>query len=230
MKAKNKKQQQNVMMIAGVTVGAIIIAAVAMFVSGSSLTSGNIDYSQIHQERTSDGAFILGDPDAPITLVYFADFLCPACQQYKPTVDRFMEEFVVTGMARFEYRMLPTQGANSVNVAKMAECAGDLAENGFWPAHDELFVMASGSTRIDNMGRELADRMGFSYADLLECTARANQVNVDQGIASNNGANSTPSLRVRYNNSAQMQAIGAQGGGLPFSALENVVRAANELP
>src|SRR4051794_33993937 len=42
-------------------------------------------YSDIPQSRTEDGAFVLGDPDAPITIIEFLDWGCPHCQAYKPT-------------------------------------------------------------------------------------------------------------------------------------------------
>src|SRR5215207_4842489 len=37
---------------------------------------------ELHRERLSDGGFIIGDPDAPITIVEFADWACPHCQDY----------------------------------------------------------------------------------------------------------------------------------------------------
>src|SRR5688572_1885482 len=44
-------------------------------------------YADIPFSRTVDGAPVLGDPDAPITIVEFADFACPPCQRYQPTME-----------------------------------------------------------------------------------------------------------------------------------------------
>ena len=58
-------------------------------------------FADIPQSRTEDGAFVLGDPDAPVTIVEFADFMCPHCQAYQTTVNRFIEQYVATGQAKF---------------------------------------------------------------------------------------------------------------------------------
>ena len=52
------------------------------------------DYSGIPQTRSDDGAFVLGEADAPITIVEFADFLCPHCQTYHAT----MQKVIVRGL------------------------------------------------------------------------------------------------------------------------------------
>src|SRR5689334_6670070 len=54
-------------------------------------------YAAIPHSRTADGAFVLGDPNAPVSIIVFEDFTCPACQNYKPTMDSFVQNFVVTG-------------------------------------------------------------------------------------------------------------------------------------
>jgi protein-disulfide isomerase len=230
VKAANKKQ--NMMILGGVGVIAVIVTVVAIVLSGSSGHASTIGrYDDIPQSRTADGAFVLGDPDAPVTIVEFADFLCPACQGYKPTIDRFLTEYVLTGQAKFEYRMLPTQGPISNFAAQLAECSDEQMESGFWVAHDELFAITS-SQRVDrnNVGRVLAERLDLDYAQLLECTSRVNQVETDQRYAQQNGVTSTPTMRVRYGDSA-LQPIGSgQGGGLPYGALEQVVQAGSAMP
>jgi protein-disulfide isomerase len=225
MKA-NKKQTQ--IIIVSVVALAVIVAGVAIGASLLDRGSGaRFDYDSIPQSRTSDGAFVLGDPDAPATMVEFADFMCPACQAYKPTIERFIEEYVMTGQARFEYRMLPTQGSISNFAANLAECAHEQVDSGFWVAHDELFDITSRGTNRDRMGRDLADRMNLNYAQLLECASTAEQISIDQRYASNNGISSTPTIRMRYGEGGGLQLIGnAQSGGVPFGSLQAAVEAA----
>ena len=109
VKPKNKNtDNKNMMIVGGVIVAAIVVAiAVIIMSSQSSLGGASIDYSSIPQARQADGGFVLGNPDAPVTIVAFEDFICPHCQAYEPTIDQFISKYVATGLARFEYRFLP---------------------------------------------------------------------------------------------------------------------------
>lgn len=225
-KEGSKNNQQNLTIIAVTAVVALVGAAIAIFVSSNDLgsTSG-IDYDSIPQERLADGGFVLGEPDAPITIIEFADFLCPACQSYKPTVDRVIEELVMTGQARFEYRFFPTQGPNAEFAAQVAECSEEQGEGNFWYAHDELFVIASsrGASLGDDSGQELADRMDLNYAELLECTRDAEQYIVDVNLARRTGVQGSPGVRIRYGDSAPQTLPGYERGGIPFEVLQATV-------
>ena len=106
-KTKNKPQRTK-LMLGGIIAAALVVAVVVVALSSrSSFSETTSDYSAIPQGRQADGGFVLGDAAAPITVVAFEDFLCPACQRYKPIVEKFIEAYVATGKARFEYRMMP---------------------------------------------------------------------------------------------------------------------------
>lgn len=227
-KGKGAKGQQNLTIIIVIAVVAIFAVGAAIFMSSQEKSSASdIDYSAIPQERTEDGAFILGDPNAPITIVEFADFLCPHCQAYEPTIERFVEEYVATGQARFEFRMLATQDL-SPYVFSVAECADAQVDNGFWVAHDELFYLANRGYR-DDIGREVSERMGLNYAELLECTSESSQVENDARVANSQGVSGTPAVRVRYNNGPMQAVPGYERGPIDWGVLSNTVQAANAL-
>lgn len=212
-------------MIIAVIVGVAIVGAViAILVSSADTPSGsNINYAQIPQSRLADGGFVLGNPDAPITVIEFADFLCPHCQAYKATMEQFIEEFVVTGQAKFEFRMYPTQGPSAVYAMQLAECAAEQIDNGFWLAHDELFNIAS-SSRFDEGGsRELAKRLNLNYASLLECSRNADQVQADTIVGQVAGVTGTPAIRVRYGDGNPQVVSGYERGGPPIEVLRGIV-------
>ncbi len=225
-----KKKQQQMMIVGAVAVVAIVGAIIAIIVSSQPAAASGIDFVELHHERQPDGGFVLGDPDAPITIVEFADFLCPFCQGYKPTMNEFVREQVVTGRARYEYRMLPTQQQSSY-LAQLAECAAEQREAGFWYAYDELFAMASsGSIDRDAVGRDLANRLDINYTELLTCSQDAEQVFTDQELGRNNGVTGTPAVRMRINNGAlQVVAPGREGGPVPLAELIAVVEMAQSL-
>lgn len=158
-----------------------------------------IDYSAIPQSRTEDGGFVLGEADAPITIVEFADFMCPHCQTYHATIEQIIRAYVVTGQAKFEYRFYPVVDADlSPLTARMAECADILKPGSFWQAHDVLYELAS--TRFNSlMPFTYAARVGLDYDALVTCVSeQANQVSVDVELGQAAGIAGTPSVMIRY--------------------------------
>lgn len=167
-KAKNDQNNRSLLMIAGAVVVGLVVLAGVIFLQGSG--SGSFNYDGIAMERTDDGAFILGNPDASITIVAFEDFLCPHCQSYQPEVKQFFADHVATGEARFEFRMLAAVDPTFSGVAfSLAECANDIEEGAFWRAHDVLFDLASTERFDSESARKFAERMDMSYSTLLEC-------------------------------------------------------------
>lgn len=199
-----KIQQKQLYIVIGIMV--VAVAAVVILISNSGRTPlVQVDYMAIPQSRTSDGAFTLGDPNAPVTIIEFADFACPHCQEYRPEIERFIQDYVATGRARFEFRMFPTAGGQQTVFAdKLAECAEALKPGGFWDAYNVLYeIGATGDYFSDDLGRNLAQRIGISsYSQLLACSEAAAQVNIDSAFGDANGVTGTPAVMVRYNNGA----------------------------
>ena len=198
-KTKNLTQRNRLILV-GVIVAAVAVAVIFVVLSSQSSSSEvKVDYSAIPQMRHQDGGFVLGDPDAPITIVAFEDFLCGYCQRYKATVDPLIEKYVASGMARFEYRMLPVvHPGYSRMAAQLAECAEDLQPGSFWNAHDALFQIASARAFSDSSSRTFAEMMDLSYSELLQCTQDASQVDKDILLANQLGVTGTPTVFVRY--------------------------------
>lgn len=198
-KSKTSPQRAKLMIGAIIVVAAVVAVIFVVLSSQSSFSEVAVDYSAIPQTRQADGGFVLGDPDAPLTVVAFEDFLCPACQRYKPTVEKYIETYVATGKARFEYRMLPVvHPGYSRLAAQLAECADTLRPESFWEAHDVLFQIASARAFSDSSSRSFADMMNMSYPELLQCTQDAAQVNTDLRLAQQHNVTGTPTVFVRY--------------------------------
>lgn len=189
------------LILAGIIVAAVVVAVVAIGISSSGFNPAaiKIDYSQIHQGRTADGGFILGDSNAPVTVIAFEDFICPHCQDYQPTILRFIKEYVATGKARFEYRFLPAvHPTYSVLSAQLTECSEILKPGSFWDAHDLMFELAASERFSDTTPRKFADLMGLEYGDVLQCTGTADQIRTDMQYGDNLGVTGTPTLFIQY--------------------------------
>lgn len=198
-KLKNDEIQRRNVVIGIAVLAVIAVAAIIAFVFLGNRST--IDYSSIPQERTADGAFILGNPEAPITIVAWEDFLCPHCQSYESTVQDFIHEYVVTGKARFEFRMLPINASLSPIVFSLVECAEIQQAGSFWKARETMFHITSTSNFSQNSGRDFASQMGLPYGALLECSSTASQHNTDMALASQYGdyVTGTPAVGWRLN-------------------------------
>lgn len=198
-KSKNSVKRKRLIVGAVVLIAAAVAAAFVLISNQGAATADAFDYSQIPQERQPDGGFVLGDPEAPVTIVAFEDFLCGHCQRYKVHVEKLISEYVAKGLARFEYRFTPVVDPSySWQTARLAECSETLRPGSFWNAHDALYEIASARQFSDNSSRIFAERMNMSYAELLECTRDAKQVEQDLQLANQLGVTGTPTVFVRY--------------------------------
>lgn len=154
-------------------------------------------YAGIPQTRADDGAYILGFEDAPVTIVAFEDFLCPHCQTYQDTLKAFIDTYVASGQAKFEFRMLPIS-QRSPAVFALAECAEELRPGTFWQAHDLLFQLASDGPINSEAQRQFAEILMLDNTDLLDCQPTKEQYTADVQLARILGVNATPTIMVRY--------------------------------
>lgn len=79
---------------------------------------------------------VLGNPDAPITVVEYGSYACPYCHAAHEVIGNLRERF--GDRMRYVFRHVPLAGRrDAVLAARLAEFAG-LAAGRFWAAHDAL--------------------------------------------------------------------------------------------
>jgi len=80
----------------------------------------------------------LGNPDAPVTMVEFADLQCPFCGQYdREVLPTIVNRYVRTGQVRLELRLLSFIGPDSERAARVALAAA--GQNRMWGLVDLLY-------------------------------------------------------------------------------------------
>ena len=89
------------------------------------------------QPPITEEDWIYGDFDAPITIVEYADFQCPACVGFSLSVKDLINEY--PGTIRIVFRHLPLPSIHDLAYisAMSAEAAG--AQGKFWEMHDLLY-------------------------------------------------------------------------------------------
>jgi protein-disulfide isomerase len=114
----------------------ILILIVWGLIVASNKTSNRSGLSLGQPAKVTDLDHVTGPKDAPVTLVEYSDFQCPACESYFYVVERLMASSTVP--IRFVYRHFPlSQHANAVPASLASEAAG--VQGKFWEMYRLLF-------------------------------------------------------------------------------------------
>jgi len=87
-----------------------------------------------------EGDPVMGDKDAKVTLVEFADYQCPYCGYASQQIYPFLvAEYVKTGKVKYVFHDFPLEQvhSNAFKASEAARCAGDQGK--YWEMHDKLF-------------------------------------------------------------------------------------------
>jgi len=100
-------------------VAALIVVAAILMSQGGAEDNGGAPLPPFQQDGVS-----LGDPDAPATLIEFADLQCPFCADYATEeLPRVIDSYVRDGRLRLELRLLAFLGPDSVRGRQVAHAA-----------------------------------------------------------------------------------------------------------
>ncbi|PWU54291.1 disulfide bond formation protein [Micromonospora sp. S4605] len=169
--------------------------------------------------RTPGDPLALGEPDAPIVIIEYADFQCPFCGRHaRETEPKLVREYVDKGLVRIEWRDLPYLGAESTDAAAAGRAAA--AQGKFWEFHSAVYAkerrVNSGSLDEGAL-RDIATRIGLNLtsfdADRGSTATRA-AVLRDQQEATSMGLTGTPAFIV-----GDTPVIGAQ----PYEAFKQAI-------
>ena len=112
----------------------------------------------------------LGSPDAPATLIEFADLQCPFCAAYAlDTLPAVIERHVRSGRLRLELHVLTFLGEDSVRAGAMAAAAA---------RQDRLWSFADAFYRSQG-----TENSGYVTDDFLRATGEAAGLDVERALA-----------------------------------------------
>ncbi len=163
---------------------------------------------------------LLGDKNAKVTIVEFADLRCPFCKQFQDsTFSQLKKDYIDTGKVKFAFRHYAFLGPASVTAANAVECANEQGQ--FWQMHDYLYQNQPAETdtsmyTTDNL-TTIAGNLGMNTDQFKNCLSSTKyQKNVDQDMQDGQqaGVSGTPTF---YINGTQL--VGAQ----PYSSIKAVI-------
>ncbi len=145
------EEQNNKFLIPAAIAFAGIVIAIAVIYSAQNPSSS----AGKNNEKTaalaalpaiSSDDFVLGDQNAPVTVIEYGDFQCPFCSKFfKDTESTLREKYIKTGKVKFIYRNFAFLGDESLWAANAARCAGEQGQ--FWQYHDYLYSNQSGENQ-----------------------------------------------------------------------------------
>lgn len=121
----------------------------------------SFDLAKRHRVDASTLGAPLGNPRAPITIVEYADYECPFCQQLRPKLEAFVKKNASRVKLQFKSFPLP----NHPHAEKAAEAGEWARDQGvFWAFHDAMFENPK-ALDVDSLVG-IADRLGKDGEDL----------------------------------------------------------------
>lgn len=185
--------------------------------------AGNIQQAGGVVNVSADDDAVLGDPNAPVTLIEFSDFQCPFCRKfYKETLPQIKKDYILTGKAKLIYRDFPLVQIHpgATPAAEGAECAKEQGK--FWEMHDAIFdeqeKLGSGTVQFtaDDV-KKWAAKIGLNTSKFNQCLdSEKYKQEVEKDIADGSaaGVSGTPAVFVNG-----WLVVGAQ----PFAAFKVVI-------
>jgi len=108
-----------------------------------------------------NGSPVLGNENAPVTLVEFGDYQCFYCNKfYHNTEELIVKNYINSGKVKMIFKDYTIIGKDSVSAANAAHCANE--QNSFWKYHDILYNNWNG----ENTGWASAENLLTFAADV----------------------------------------------------------------
>lgn len=152
------------------------------------------------------GQPVLGESDAPVTVVEFGDFKCPSCKAWGEMIyPQLVEDYVETGDVRFSYVNVLFHGNESLTGSLAAESVYQQSPESYWDFHKALFAAQPAANhdalwltpeKVLEVAAEFpAVDTAQLKADLEQETTRE-KVQVDEALVEQVGVSQTPTIMV----------------------------------
>ncbi|HCW32277.1 MAG: DSBA oxidoreductase [Candidatus Peregrinibacteria bacterium GW2011_GWE2_39_6] len=166
-----------------------------------------------------DDDAILGDENAPITVIEFSDYQCPFCKRFvDESFPQIEENYIKTGKVKLIFRDYPLPFHANAKIAAVAvECAGN--QDAYYVMHDALFAGSEEWSSLPDPSeifQTYAMNIGLDAAQFSQCLstqATASEVEQDLADAMSYGVDGTPTFFING-----QKLVGAQ----PYSVFENI--------
>jgi|HubBroStandDraft_1064217.scaffolds.fasta_scaffold00503_15 protein-disulfide isomerase len=155
---------------------------------------------ELSKKLASDGLPWLGQSDAPITIVEFADFECPYCEK----LSHVLEDTLKTDRSvKLVFRNFPLpKHPWARSAAEMSACAAMQSESGFWKLHDFFFSSRQDLNRTNIYDKAMAfvgtdtNLNNSAFKSCVDKHEAAALVDRDMQVGRVNNVHATPTMFV----------------------------------
>ena len=187
-----------------VVIGALLAVGGAVLYSTLQNKPAPIELPKDAPAMKAEG-YLRGNPNAPITIVEFADFECPGCGQFATIQGPDIKARIVdAGLANFRFYDFPLTSIhqNTLFAHLAAACADDQGK--FWEMHDQLFMnQPDWSTQATSNPRKVieayATAVGLdmaAYNSCMDAQKHLGRIQANAKEGESRGVNSTPTIIV----------------------------------
>lgn len=167
--------------------------------------------------------YLRGNPNAPVTIMEFADFECPGCGQFATLEGPEVKTRLVdAGLANFRFFdwPIPEIHPNTLSAHLAASCAADQGK--FWEMHDAIFATADQwNAQATSNPRKVLDaqatQVGLdmnSYGECMSSQKNLARIQANKRAGSERAVGSTPTLVIGNK---------VYPGGLRFDEIKRIV-------
>ncbi len=138
---------------------------------------------------------VLGNPQAPVSIIEYSDLQCPFCARFaRETFPQIKSEYIDTGKVRYAVAELPLpMHPQAVPAAIALRCAGEQGQ--FWTYREQLFK--DQMLLVPSLYELMAQQLGLNVARFNRCRNDPQQradVEAAYQTAARNKISSTPTF------------------------------------
>jgi len=217
-----------------VLIGLIIIGGYIIFFRDNSTTGNAVAPTAGEPAFVSasvDDDAVIGDANAPVTIIEFSDYQCPFCRKFwSETYPSIKSQYIDTGKVKLVFRDFPLTSIHPMAqpAAEAAECVREQGgDSAYFEMHDKIFaeqnILDSGSAAgpvtgtisyTNNDLKDWAKDLGYDIGSCLDSGKFRSEVSKDTSDAQAAGGRGTPYFVVNGK---------PLSGAQPFAAFQQVI-------
>lgn len=186
------------------TLVAVALLAAIVIVNNNQISD---ELEDVRLDVNIKGQPIIGEDNAPVTVVEFGDFKCPSCKAWGETIyPQLVEEYVLSGDVKFSYINVLFHGEESTLAALGAEAVYKLNPEVYWDFHEKVFANQPEAAMHDDVwvtteklleiASEFPSINQEQLKENIDQELTVDEVNIDKNLYMKHKVTQTPTINI----------------------------------
>lgn len=186
------------------TLVAVALLAAIVIISNNQVSEESED-GRLEVDLT--GQPIIGEENAPVTVVEFGDFKCPSCKAWGETIyPQLVEDYVLSGDVKFSYINVLFHGEESTLAALGAEAVYKQNPEVYWEFHEKVFANQPEAAMHDDVwvtteklleiASELPSINQEQLKENIDQELTVDEINIDKDLYMKHNVSQTPTINI----------------------------------